>query len=122
MENSEYLTSFIDYLLNDITANSLTESSLPRAKNIFNNSDMIFKLEFLKNFKKKNLITEGNSNFQIKLVKKLFSFIGIKFFEVAKVHLEKHKDNKSTIEGSLILNTLLFGCLLGLFSNEIDIN
>lgn len=55
-------------------------------------------------------------------MKKLFSIIGFKFFEVAKVHLEKHKDNKSTIEGSLILNTLLFGCLLGLFSNEIDIN
>jgi len=55
-------------------------------------------------------------------VKKLFSFVGFKFFEVAKVHLEKNKDNKSTIEGSLILNTLLFGCLLGLFSKEIDIS
>ena len=58
----------------------------------------------------------------MKLVKKLFSFIGIRFFDVAKVHLDKHKDNKSTLEGSLILNTLLFGCLLGLFSNEIDIS
>ena len=65
---------------------------------------------------------EKSCSFQIKLVKKVFSFIGIKFFEVAKVHLEKHKDNKSTIEGSLILNILLFGCLLGLFSKEIDIS
>lgn len=43
MQDEEYSTSFIDFLLNDITANSLTESSLPRPKNIFNNSDMIFK-------------------------------------------------------------------------------
>ncbi|KAL4432245.1 hypothetical protein ABPG74_020213 [Tetrahymena malaccensis] len=117
--NKEFLNAFLDHILNDITTHTMAEQSL-KPKNIFNTADQIFQQEFVKNFKKKNFFSDGPSFFHMKLLKKIFGLIGMQFFEAAKVHLEKHKNDYSTLEGSTIMSVLTFSCLLGIFQIEQD--